>query len=117
MLSTSQINRLLEHPRNYGTVPLLRVKHSRIVQPLANVLLLLLAIPCILTREPNALKATATRTVLITGACMAVIFVSHQLAGFPPTPEMTWFWPALMLWMPVFIFGPIAVWMMDRLKT
>lgn len=117
LLSTSQINNLLEHPRNYGTVPLLRVKHSRIVQPLTNVLLLLLAIPCILTREPHALRATATRTVLLTGACMALVFISFQVAGRPPTPEMTWYWPALMLWMPIFVFGPIAVWMMERLKT
>ncbi len=117
MLSTAQINDLLEHPRNYGAVPLLRVKHSRIVQPLINVVLLMLAIPCILTREPNALKTAATKTVLITGACMACVFISHQLAGRPPAPEATWFWPPLMLWMPIFIFGPISVWMLDRLKT
>lgn len=116
-LSTRQIDTLLEHPRNYGTVPLLRVKHWRFVQPLTNVLLLLLAIPCILTREPNALKATATKTVLVTGACLALVFVSHQFAGRPPVREWTWFWPALMLWLPIFVFAPLAAWNLERLKT
>lgn len=116
-LSLSQINALLEHPRNYGTQPLLRVRHWRLVQPIANVLLLVLAIPCILTREPNALKTTAAKTVLVTGACLAFIFVSHQLAGRAPSPEMAWFWPALMLWLPLFVFGPIAVYMLENLKS
>lgn len=116
-LSLSQINSLLEHPRNYGTEPLLRVRHWRLVQPIANVLLLMLAIPCILTREPNAMKAAATKTVLVTGACLAMIFVSHQLAGRSPSPELTWFWPALMLWLPLFIFAPISVYMLENLKS
>lgn len=117
LLSLSQISGLLEHPRNYGTVPLLRVRHWRLVQPIVNTLLLLLAIACILTREPNAMKLAATRTVLVTGICFAAVFVSHQLAGRPPSPEATWYWPALMLWIPVFLFGPLAVAMLDRLKT
>jgi hypothetical protein len=62
-------------------------------------------------------KLAATRTVLITGACLAAVFISHQLAGRPPSPEATWYWPALMLWMPIFVFGPLAVWLLDRLKT
>lgn len=117
LLSLSQISGLLEHPRNYGTIPLLRVRHWRIVQPIVNTLLLLLAVASILTREPNAMKVAATRTVLVTAVCFAVVFISHQLAGRPPTPEATWYWPALMLWLPVFIFGPLAVVMLDRLKT
>jgi lipopolysaccharide export system permease protein len=117
LLSTSQINGLLQHPRNYGTVPLLRVKHSRFVQPLANIILLLLAIPCVLTREPGSLKMAVTRTVLLTGACMGSFFLSHQLAGRPPAGFSITLWPALILWLPIFIFGPLAVWQMDRVKT
>lgn len=116
-LSTAQINNLLEHPRNFGTVPLLRVKHWRFVQPIANIVLLLLAIPCVLTREPGALKRAATRTVLLTGACMAVMFVANQVAGRPPFPGWATVWPAIAVWIPVFIFAPIAVWQMDHVKS
>lgn len=117
LLSLSQISGLLRHPRNYGTIPLLRVRHWRIVQPIVNTLLLLLAVASLLTREPNAIKRVATRTVILASICFAMVFVSHQLAGRPPTPESTWYWPALMLWLPVFICGPLAIAMMDRLKT
>ncbi len=117
LLSLSQINALLDHPRNYGTVPLLRVKHWRFVQPLTNVILLLLATACMLTREPNTIKQTATRALGLTGICLASVFLSHQLAGHPPTPAVVWLWPALMLWLPLFVFAPLAVWMLDRVKT
>ena len=117
LLSTSQVNTLLGHPRNYGTVPLLRVKHWRIVQPIMNVILILLAIPCVLTREPTGLKKAALRTVLLTGSCLAVVFACMQLAANPPSPAMTRIWPMLMLWLPVFVFAPLAVWQLDRVKS
>ena len=117
LLSTAQINTLLEHPRNYGTMPLLRVKHWRFVQPLANIILLLLAIPCVLTREPHSVKRAISKTVLLTGGCLATMFISHQLAGRSPTPDLIPIWPAIMLWLPVFIFGPLAVYLLDRVKT
>lgn len=117
LLSTAQINQLLDYPRNYGVVPLLRVKHWRIVQPIVNVLLILLAIPCVLTREPTGLKRAALRTVMITGSCLGTVFLCLQLAGNPPTPGMVTYWPMAMLWLPIFIFAPIAVWQLDRVKS
>lgn len=116
-LSSSQINDLLQRPRSYGTAPLLRVKHWRVTQPLANVVLLLLAIPCVLTRDPAGLKWSATRALLLTGACLCIMFVSHQLAGIPPHPESASAWSATLLWMPIFLFGPLAVIMLDRVKS
>lgn len=117
LLSIRQINALLEHPRNYGMIPLLRVKHWRMVQPLANIVLLLLAIPCVLTREPTAIRLAAAKTVLMTGACLISFFIAHQLAGKPPTDELANVWPALVLWTPLFVFGPLAVFMLDRIRS
>ena len=84
LLSVGQINRLLEHPKNYGTIDLLRVKHWRVTQPLANIIMLLLAIPCVLTREPGSLKTSALKCVFLSGLCMASLFLAHQIAGNPP---------------------------------
>ena len=117
LLSASQINSLLEHPRNYGTAPLLRVKHSRMAQPLANIVLLMLAIPCVLTREPRSIKLAATKTLLLTGGCLALMFVSQQLAARAPVEWLVPYWAAFVLWLPVFIFGPLSVYLLDRVKT
>jgi hypothetical protein len=82
-----------------------------------NVILLLLAIPCVLTREPGRLKAAATKCLALTGLGMGAIFISHQVAGKPPNLEWAQMWPALVAWAPVFFFGPLAVFLLDRVKT
>ena len=122
LLPTARINQLLERPNLYGKIDLLRVKHWRITQPLMNVILLLLAIPCVLTREPGTLKTAATKTLLLMGLAMGAVFLFHQFAGSTPpslaaTPNGTNTWSMLMAWMPIFIFGPISVFLLDRVKT
>jgi lipopolysaccharide export LptBFGC system permease protein LptF len=117
LLSTERINQLLRRPQSYGTVDLLRVKHTRFTQPLLNVVMLLLAIPCVLTRQPLNFKIAGTKLLVLVGLCMAAIFLSHQIAGNPPGPQ--WFdrWPAMMAWMPLLIFAPVAVFLMDRIQS
>jgi lipopolysaccharide export system permease protein len=118
MLSTPRINQLLERPKSYGVVDLLRVKHSRLTQPLVNVVLLLIAVPSVLSREPGRVRFGLMQCALLCGLCMASIFISQQLAGTPPLGDgWTDRWPAMMAWMPVLLFGPIAVWLLDRVKT
>jgi lipopolysaccharide export system permease protein len=116
-LSTAQIDGLL-NSKAYGQASLLRVKHFRFTQPLMNVVLLLLAIPCVLIREPNRMKTAIMQCLIVTGLCMAGIFMSHQLAGQNSLgPDWANTWPALMAWVPVFVFLPVAIWMLDRLHT
>jgi lipopolysaccharide export system permease protein len=118
LLSTARINELLARPRVYGKPALVRARHARFTQPIANVILLLLAVGCVLTREPRQMKLAAGKCVVLCGLCMTAVFISQQLAV--QAPENTaWAdaWPALMAWMPIFIFGPGAVWLLDRVKT
>jgi lipopolysaccharide export system permease protein len=117
LLSTARIEELILRPGSYGQTHLLRVKHWRFTQPIMNVILLLLAIPCVLTREPGKLKSAATKCLALAGLGMGAIFVSHQVAGKPPSPELAQVWPAYAAWAPVFIFGPLAVFLLDRVKT
>jgi lipopolysaccharide export system permease protein len=118
LLSTARINQLLERPQSYGTTDLLRVKHSRSTQWFLNVILLLLAMGCLLTRDPGRLKTGIMMTAVLVGLCMAAIFVSQQLAG-TPQGDPTWAdrWPAILAWAPILIFGPVAVWLLDRVRT
>jgi lipopolysaccharide export LptBFGC system permease protein LptF len=116
LLSTSHINQLLDRPKSYGTNNLLRVKHARITQFLLNVVLLLLALPCVMSREPGKLKLGAVKCVVLCGTCLATIFISHQLAGTPPAgAEWVDRWPLLMAWIPIFIFVPVSVLLLDRM--
>lgn len=117
LLSTHRIDELLDRPQSYGTVALLRVKHSRFTQPLVNIILLLLAIACVLSREPTRLKSAATWCLILTGLCMATTFVGQQLTGSPPNAQLAPQWPAIMAWLPILIFGPIAVFLLDRVET
>jgi lipopolysaccharide export LptBFGC system permease protein LptF len=115
LLSTEKINKLLQRPRSYGTIPLLRVKHFRWSQLLVNVVLLLLAIPCVLTREPGTLKNDLIKCIVLCGMCMASIFLAHQVAGNPPMSG-NWIqqWPLIMAWIPIFVFLPLAIFLLDQ---
>ncbi len=120
LLATPQIDELLSpsHANMYGRSSLLRVKHFRFTQPLMNVVLLLLAIPCVLTREPGKLKSAATQCLVLSGICMGAIFLSHQLAGQNTLgPDWADRWPAMMAWLPVFIFLPFSIYLLDILHT
>jgi lipopolysaccharide export system permease protein len=118
LLPTSRIKLLLQRPKSYGTTDLQRVKHNRFTQPVLNVILLLLAVPCVVSREPGRIKQGIFQCVALCGACLATIFLCYQLAGTPPSGQQ-WAdrWPAIMAWTPILIFGPLAVWLLDRVRT
>jgi hypothetical protein len=83
--------------------------------------LLLLAIPAVLTFDPKTLKTAATKCLTLIGLAMSSVFLCQQLAGKPPLGTtwitLPWLWPALMAWVPIFIFAPVAAWLLDRVKT
>jgi lipopolysaccharide export system permease protein len=118
LLSTHRINELLKRPKSYGAAGLYRVKHLRFTQPIMNVVLLLLAIPTVLTFDPKTLKTAATKCLFLTGMAMGSVFLAQQIAGHPPL-GMKWLnvWPALLAWLPIFIFAPLSVWLLDRVPT
>ncbi len=119
LLSTARINELLASPGGYGITDLLRVKHFRFTQYVFNNwLIVLLAIPCVMTREPTQLKRGVLKCMVYTGAFLGTVFMAQQLAGHPPE----WFvwqqqWPALLAWMPTVIFFPLALVMLGRMET
>jgi lipopolysaccharide export LptBFGC system permease protein LptF len=116
LLPLSEINHLLSLNR-YGTIDLLRAKHLRVAQWLLNVFLLLLAISTVVTRDPGKLKNAAFKCLLLTGLCMGSVFVTYQMAATPPSREMVNLWPALMAWVPIFIFGPVSIYLLSQVKS
>jgi lipopolysaccharide export LptBFGC system permease protein LptF len=119
-LSTQKINLLLQRPKSYGAAGLHKIKNLRLTQPIMNVVLLLLAIPAVLTFDAKTLKTAATKCLTLIGLAMSSVFLCQQMAGqLPPGLSPAWIglWPALMAWVPIFIFTPIAVLLLDRVKT
>jgi lipopolysaccharide export LptBFGC system permease protein LptF len=116
LLSTQRIDELL-NTKSYGEFNLLRVKYWRFTEPLMNVILLLLAIPCVLTREPGRLKQAAMKCLVLTGLAMGSVFLSQQLAPSHPESISPDRWALILSWAPIFIFGPISVLLLDRVKT
>ena len=118
LLPTSRIEQLLQRPKSYGTTDLQRVKHNRFTQPLLNVILLLLAVPCVVSREPGKIKQGIFQCVALSGSCLGTVFLCYQLAGTPPPgPQWADRWPAIMAWVPILIYGPLAAWLLDRIRT
>lgn len=117
LLPTRRLNQLLQRPKSYGIMDLLRTKNFRLTQPLANIILLMLAVPSVMSREPTRLKMATTRCLTLCGLCMGLVFITYQMAATPPSAEWGALWPAIMAWTPIFIFGPLAVWLWDRVKT
>lgn len=118
LLSTRQLNELLNRPGRAASADLLRAKHTRLASHVMNLVLMLLAVPAVLTREPGQLRKATGRTLALVGGAMGTVFFCQMIARDPPT-SADWAarWPALMAWLPVFVFGPLSVYLLDRMET
>lgn len=109
-LSTSQISKLMLYSPPATRIALAKIMYTRFSQIIMNIIMLLLGIPFLLTREPNKLVSNMFWCSLISGVCFITTFVFFQLAGSGLSPLVG-------AAMPVIIFGPIAVIMFDLLQT
>lgn len=105
------LNQLRDLQRKPGAdVPeIVRTRHARIAKPLIGMVMLLLGLPFFLDRSPTSLLSDAAKCMLVTGLCYVSAFASESVR-----PESL---SALPLWIPIFVFGPIATLMIDRIRT
>ncbi|HPD47689.1 MAG TPA: LptF/LptG family permease [Anaerohalosphaeraceae bacterium] len=89
-------------------------KHSRITKPIINMVMLLVALPVLVCRDPKRLKSAIMSSFGITGACFVVTFVCEMMATEVFFDRIR---PELWAWAPVFIFLPIAIIEIDGMKT
>ncbi len=109
-LSTAQIEHLIVNSPPSTRVALEEIMHVRFTQPIMNMLMLLLAIPFLLTREPSRLVGNMFRCTAVSAGCFIGTFILFQMAG-------TVVPPLLGAWLPVLLFGPLAVALLDTIKT
>lgn len=109
--STAQLIRGLRNPSlDFGAKVRVTI-HSRIVQPLLDFTLLLLGLPLVLTRsDRNVFMALGLCGLVVTTFTLVVLACQHLGAASILSA-------ALAAWLPLMIFGPVAVelaWHVDR---
>ncbi|MCD4824872.1 MAG: LptF/LptG family permease [Phycisphaerae bacterium] len=104
--SSAELGRILELKRARDSHAVRMAKYTRFADPFNNIIMLLLGLPFILSRQRN-IKASALLALLMVGAFFGFI----QICRYMGLPE---FWGAFL---PVLLFGPVAVIMLDSIKT
>lgn len=105
-LSTGELTDLLRLDRVPDQDAALMARHLRITEPLNALIVLMLGLPFILSRERD-LKASAGLCLLVIGLFFASVHGLRHV-GLPP---------AAAAWLPVLVFGPGGVVMFDSIKT
>ncbi len=107
-MSTAELTRLLRLrteslPDAEGAM---LARHTRFADFFNNIILLLVTVPFILSRERN-IKVSAGLALLMGGGTFAFVYMSRYL-GFSPI---------VAAWLPIIIIGPVSAVMVDSIKT
>lgn len=81
-------------------------RHVRFTDPINNIVMLLLGLPFILSRERN-IKASAALCLLFVATFYVFIYICRYMNVEP----------SIGAWLPILLFGPISVVMLDSVKT
>lgn len=113
------LRQLTELERNAGTrkidlAELALQKNSRITDPIVNLIMLMVALPVLVCRDPKTMKTAILISFLTTASCFLVVFTCKLFATEVFFGQIR---PALWTWAPIFIFFPIALIEIDSMKT
>ena len=116
LLSSRQLMALAknEGTRDTDLADLYLQKHTRITDPLMNLIMLLVALPVLVCRDPRNMKTAITVSFAATASCFVLTFLCKMFAAEPFFNQVR---PELWAWAPVFIFLPIAVVEIDSMRT
>lgn len=107
-LSLAQLKEL-ESSGTADARSILQTRHARIVAPIVSLVLVLLGVPFFLDRSPANILSDAGRCMIACGMCYVVTFMASSLRLDVPT--------AVTAWLPIFVFGPAAIVLLDRVRT
>ncbi len=88
--------------------------HSHITDPVINLVMLMVSLPILICRDPKTMKAAVMISFGITSACYITTFVCKLLATEVFFKMII---PEFWVWLPVFIFVPVAFIELDSMKT
>lgn len=107
-LSLAQLSDL-EMDQSANRASIMQTRHSRIAAPIVSFLLLLLGLPFFLDRSPANVIGDAGKCLLVCGLCYVVTFVAQNIRSETAS--------ALPAWIPIFVFGTLAMVLLDRVRT
>lgn len=107
-LSLGQL-RELQQQGSSNVEAIVRTRHARIATPLVSIVLLLLGLPFFLNRSPGNVTHDTGKCLLMCGLCYVSSFVAQSIR--PEAPS------ALLAWIPIFVFGTVAIVLLDRVRT
>ena len=85
-------------------------KHFRFTDPIINMVMLLLGLPLLVTRERFSSKAAFFLAIVGPASCFIVTFVCKLIGSELPEP-------LLAAWLPLIVFLPLSVITLDGIKT
>lgn len=109
LLSLREMNALAATEGLPNRTSLIVNRHIRLTQPILHFILVALAIPFFLTREPTNVLALGSRAVVICGLFLGFAFFAHNIVSEQGA--------ALRAWAPILTFGPLAVVQLANVKT
>jgi lipopolysaccharide export system permease protein len=89
-------------------------KHSRVTDPLLNLVMLLVALPVLVCRDPRDMKTAILISFAASTGCFVLTFVCKMFATEVFFNQVR---PELWAWAPIFLFIPIAFVQLDSMKT
>jgi lipopolysaccharide export LptBFGC system permease protein LptF len=89
-----------------------QIKHNRFAMTINNMILLVLGITFFMNRLPANVLTQAAKALVVCACAVLIIFIGQRLVGASGV-----FDPALPAWMPIFLFGPVAVVLLEKVKT
>ncbi len=90
----------------------IKTRHARLTTPFINLLLLLMGIPFFLNRERPTVIAAGGRCLLVCGGCFVFAFLCQSVDVTRLSSH-----PALPAWLPLLVFAPFGVLLIDSIKT
>ncbi|MDP6544046.1 MAG: LptF/LptG family permease [Phycisphaerae bacterium] len=106
-MSTFDLTQLLQFEQHIpGEQSAVLTLHTRVANPINNLVMLLLGLPFILSRQRNLRKSVGLN-ILVVGGFYVFMYGCRYIDIAP-------IWAA---WLPILIFGPLAVLMFDTVKT
>jgi lipopolysaccharide export system permease protein len=109
--STGELVRELRSPSTDLGAGVRVAVHNRLIRPFLDATLLFLGLPLIVSR--------ANRNPFVAiGLCLAVVTIFMVVViGCQSLGSSGWMQPALAAWLPLMIFGPVAISLFDPLRT
>ncbi len=116
LLSLRQLTELENNPgvRTTDLASLALQKHSRVTDPIVNLIMLMVALPVLVCRDPKTMKTAVLISFLTTLSCFVVVFICDLFATEVFFDQIR---PAIWAWTPIFIFFPVALIEIDSMRT